>query len=70
MSKVEKKIFREYDIRGIVGKELNQEVFELLGKAYGTFIQGFGSNKVVVGFDNRQSSKNFSKAFIEGIKSI
>lgn len=66
---VEKSIFREYDIRGIVGSELTKDVFEFLGKAYGTYIQGFGSKKVVVGFDNRESSSGFSNSFINGLKS-
>jgi len=67
--KIEKSIFREYDIRGIVGRDLNKQVFELLGKAYGTYIKGFGSKKVIVGFDNRKSSQEFSDAFIEGLTS-
>jgi len=66
---VEKSIFREYDIRGIVGRELNKPVFELLGKSYGTYIQSFGSKKVIVGQDNRKSSMAFSTAFTKGLTS-
>ncbi len=62
-------IFREYDIRGIVGKELSEELFESLGKAYGTYLSGFGSKKAVVGHDNRKSSKSFKNAFIKGLLS-
>ena len=32
---IKKEIFREYDIRGIVGKDLNPDVAELIGKGYG-----------------------------------
>ncbi len=33
---IKREIFREYDIRGIVGKDLNPDVAELIGKGYGT----------------------------------
>lgn len=62
-------IFREYDIRGIVGKELSEEAFELLGRAYGTYLLGFGSKKAIVGHDNRQSSASYKNAFIKGLLS-
>lgn len=62
-------IFREYDIRGIVGKELSEDAFELLGKAYGTYLLGFGSKKAIVGHDNRQSSASYKNAFIKGLLS-
>ena len=32
-------IFREYDIRGIIGKELNAENAELIGRAFGSYLQ-------------------------------
>lgn len=31
-------IFRGYDLRGIAGKDLNPEIVEWLGRAYGTFL--------------------------------
>ena len=31
-------IFREYDIRGIVDQDLNEDVYYNLGRAYGTFL--------------------------------
>ena len=33
-------IFREYDIRGIVGKDLTVEVAESIGRAYATLALG------------------------------
>lgn len=64
-------IFREYDIRGIVGEDLTPEVLTVIGKAYGTLIQRRldRPGRVAVGRDVRASSKNFSAAFIEGLKS-
>lgn len=63
-------IFREYDLRGIVNKDLTEDVMELLGKAYVAFMKAkkaIHSNLVVVGRDGRISSKGFSRALIDGI---
>jgi phosphomannomutase/phosphoglucomutase len=62
-------IFRAYDIRGVVGPDLNPETAELIGKAYGTFIQRVGGKEVVVGRDNRISSHELQKALVKGITS-
>lgn len=66
---VKASIFREYDIRGLVGEDISEEVYELLGKAYGTYLRGFNSNKAVVGYDNRVSSPPYATAFINGLNS-
>jgi phosphomannomutase/phosphoglucomutase len=62
-------IFRGYDLRGIAGKDLNPEIVEWLGRAYGTFLLKRGFNKVVVGHDCRLTSEAYSNAIIEGILS-
>ncbi len=61
-------IFREYDIRGLVGKELTEEVARQIGQAIGTYLKKFG-NKIVVGKDNRKSSPLLTNALIEGLLS-
>ena len=50
------KIFREYDIRGIVGQDLDDAAVEILGRAMGTFFLGRGQKHVAVGQDCRLSS--------------
>lgn len=65
MGEMPKHIFREYDIRGIVDKDLTEEIVENVGKAYGSKIQG----DIIVGRDIRESSERFSKALIKGILS-
>ncbi len=60
-------IFREYDIRGVVGKDLTEDIIEKIGSAYGTFIQKTAGKDIVVGRDVRLSSESFSKALIRGI---
>lgn len=60
-------IFREYDIRGLVGEDLTGKSVELLGRAYGTFLVRHGLKKAIVGRDNRLSSYAYSRAMIEGL---
>ena len=60
-------IFRNYDIRGIAGTDLDAEKVEVLGKAYGTFLQRRKIRQAVVGRDNRLSSEEYSEATIRGL---
>ena len=62
-------IFREYDIRGIAGKELDDGDVVKIGRAYGTFLKRDNNRRVVVGRDCRLTSDNYSTLFIEGILS-
>jgi phosphomannomutase / phosphoglucomutase len=66
---VNPKIFREYDIRGIVGQDLDETVVETLGRAMGTFFLGRGQKDVAVGQDCRLSSPGFGRALIRGLLS-
>jgi phosphomannomutase/phosphoglucomutase len=63
------KIFREYDIRGIVGEDLDEEAVETLGRAMGTFFLGRGEKEVAVGRDCRLSSPLFGRALSRGLLS-
>lgn len=65
--KLEKEIFREYDIRGIYGEELNEETAYHIGRAYGTKLKEFGKNKTVVAHDNRLSSPILAEYMIKGL---
>lgn len=63
-------IFRSYDIRGIVGKDIFKETAEKLGKSFGSYIQEkLGESKVIVGHDNRSSSNELSENLIKGLTS-
>ena len=46
MSVINPYIFREYDIRGVVDKDLTEDIIELIGKAFGTHLQRQGGKKV------------------------
>jgi len=64
-------IFRQYDIRGIVGTELSPDTANLVGKAYGTYLlkKGLCGKAVTLGFDARLSSKSIEDAVSSGITS-
>ena len=62
-------IFREYDIRGLVDKDLTIEVVELLGKGLGTVVRRKGGRSIVVGRDCRESSTRFRDALCRGLTS-
>lgn len=62
-------IFREYDVRGIVEKDLTGEVVEALGKAFGTTVRRNGGEKVSVGMDARTSSPTLFESLSRGITS-
>ncbi len=63
------RIFREYDIRGIVGQDLDESAVEVLGRAMGTFFLGRGQRTVAVGQDCRLSSPAFARALTAGLLS-
>ncbi|MBK7705635.1 MAG: phosphomannomutase/phosphoglucomutase [Acidobacteria bacterium] len=59
-------IFREYDIRGIVGEHLTDETVATLGRAIGTFFNRNGARRIAVGFDARVSSPRFCDLLTKG----
>ncbi|MBI5183780.1 MAG: phosphomannomutase/phosphoglucomutase [Nitrospinae bacterium] len=62
-------IFREYDIRGRVGKDLTSDVVRKIGQGYGTYMRTLGYRTVTLGRDNRLSSREFRDIMTEGILS-
>lgn len=66
---IDPKIFREYDIRGIVGQNLDDRLVELLGRGIGTYFLGRGMRDVALGRDCRLSSPSFATALAKGLLS-
>jgi phosphomannomutase/phosphoglucomutase len=60
-------IFREYDIRGIVGRDLSPEIVETLGRGIGTYFLDRGRRDVALGRDCRLSSPAFGEAMTKGL---
>ena len=69
MPRINPEIFREYDIRGVVGEDLDTEVFQTIGKAYGAYMKEKGAITVSVGRDCRVSSPELAEAMVRGINS-
>jgi len=65
--KLLKNIFREYDIRGIYGSELDDETAYHIGRAFGTNLVRKNIPSTVVAYDNRLSSVNLEKRIVQGL---
>jgi phosphomannomutase / phosphoglucomutase len=59
-------IFREYDIRGIVGDHLTDETVAALGRAIGTFFAQNSAKRIAIGYDARKSSPGFCDLLTRG----
>ncbi len=65
--KINPEIFREYDIRGEVGKTLNEDIVYALGRSIGSEAYARGEQKILVARDGRISSPQLHHALIEGL---
>jgi len=65
-----RKIFKAYDIRGIVGQTLNAEVAKQIGQAFGSAALAKGQTTVVIGRDGRLSGPELSTALAAGLQSV
>ncbi len=65
-------IFREYDVRGIVARDLSGEVPLVLGRAFGSALRARTNTehtlRVAVGRDNRPSSNGLAADVIRGLR--
>jgi phosphomannomutase/phosphoglucomutase len=69
MGQINPLIFREYDVRGLVGRDLHRDAVVLLGKGYGTYAAERGVRTAALGRDVRLSSPEFRDALVEGLLS-
>ncbi|HOJ52277.1 MAG TPA: phosphomannomutase/phosphoglucomutase [Syntrophales bacterium] len=65
---INREIFREYDVRGVVDKDLTEDVIYQLGRAVGTLGKSEGVKNMTVGRDCRLSSASYANAIIRGLK--
>lgn len=68
MQNIPKEIFKAYDIRGIVGKSLTQEIIEVIGHAIGSEATARGQHTIAIGRDGRLSGVDFTAALARGIQ--
>ncbi|NDJ75498.1 MAG: phosphomannomutase, partial [Chloroflexi bacterium] len=64
---IEPGIFKKYDIRGKVGDTLTEAGATQIGQAFGTFLRRHNIRDVIVGHDNRTSSRALADAAIQGL---
>ena len=67
MSHISASIFRSYDIRGVVGRELDESIVEQIGRAIGSEALSRGIGSLALGRDGRLSGKRLSAALGEGM---
>jgi phosphomannomutase/phosphoglucomutase len=60
-------IFREYDIRGVVGQDFDESFARVLGRAFARVLKDHGGGKATLGQDCRLSSPALSRAMLEGL---
>ncbi|MGF2734253.1 phosphomannomutase/phosphoglucomutase [Marinobacter sp. DUT-1] len=60
-------IFRAYDIRGIVGETLSEDVVRVIGQAIGSEAITRGVDALCVGYDGRHSSPGLADALAQGV---
>ncbi|MPS67586.1 MAG: phosphomannomutase/phosphoglucomutase [Novosphingobium sp.] len=60
-------ILREYDIRGVVGRDLGPADARAIGRGFATILRRGGGRKVAVGYDGRLSSPMLEAALVEGL---
>ncbi len=66
---IKPEIFRQYDIRGIVDKDLNPQTVEWIGKGIGTYFRQNKKRDVALGRDCRLSSPAYAQALTRGLLS-
>jgi len=64
ISKINRAIFKTYDVRGIYPSDINGEVAEVVGRALGTM---FGKGPVAVGRDMRLGSEELFTGLVKGL---
>ncbi|MDR3079184.1 MAG: phosphomannomutase/phosphoglucomutase [Rickettsiales bacterium] len=60
-------ILKQYDIRGVVGRDLGELDAYYVGKSYGTLLRQLSKRSCVVGHDVRRTSRLYSDRAIEGL---
>ncbi|MBK7044704.1 MAG: phosphomannomutase/phosphoglucomutase [Rhodanobacteraceae bacterium] len=65
---LDRSMFRAYDIRGIVDKNLTPGTAQLIGQSIGSIVRERGMTEVCVARDGRLSGPDLSQALIRGLR--
>ena len=55
--------FQKYDVRGEIGVNIDKSIVYRIARS---MAQHFSAKKIVVGYDARETSKDFAKSAIQG----
>lgn len=61
------RVIKAYDIRGLVGEEIDESLVADIGAAFAALMRGEGAQRVVIGHDMRDSSPSLAAAFAAGV---
>lgn len=64
---VERGVFRAYDIRGIIGTQLDENAFYSIGKAVSCRLQALGRSSIFLARDGRLTSESLANALKQGL---
>jgi phosphomannomutase/phosphoglucomutase len=65
--KIDPTIYRGYDLRGVMGEQLDDGSYYELGRGYATFLSRRRISECAVGRDNRLNGEKYSENFIKGL---
>jgi phosphomannomutase len=60
-------VIKAYDVRGLVGQEIDEAFVADVAAAFARLIRGEGGEGVAIGYDMRESSPRLANAFAEGV---
>lgn len=67
LTKIKENIFREYDIRGIWGDDITEDVAYTFGRSFASYIALNDEDEIIIGHDNRESSPIIHDALVNGL---
>ncbi|WP_433208285.1 phosphomannomutase/phosphoglucomutase [Nocardia sp. CA-107356] len=60
-------VIKAYDVRGVVGDQIDGEFVKDVGAAFARLMRAEGATRVVIGHDMRESSPELAVAFADGV---
>jgi len=60
-------IYREYDIRGVIGEDITEDEFITIGRGFGSYFRGLGKRRILLARDCRLTSPVISEEVTEGL---
>jgi phosphomannomutase len=63
------RVIKAYDVRGLVGEEIDESLTADIGAAFARLMRAEGARQAVIGYDMRDSSPSLAAAFAAGVTS-